>query len=209
MNNDTKSGCLEIVLGGIIFIICPIVLILFCLVFAPIEIKAFLFVWIIFVILCNAFIIDKATRIVFSIVPTVIFAFSSAAWYADDVLDGFYGGGGLGDTMGMFLAVCAALVPLMLIGQAIKATLERKKQEKKKTDEIKQTILSIEKEIVQIKMQLQNRRTTVQLLNLLRDCGGQIELIKSHPSVDNIYELNSNMVIKQEQIQKLQVQLKQ
>ena len=57
-------------------------------------------------------------------------------------------------------------------------------------------------------MQLQNRRTTVHLLNLLGNCGGQIDSIKSHPSVDNIYELNNNIVIKQKQIQMLQAQLK-
>ena len=84
----------------------------------------------------------------------------------------------------------------------------QQEKEKKKTDEIKQKISSIEQEIIHIKMQLQNRRTTVQLLNLLGNCGGQIDSIKSHPSVDNIYELNNNIVIKQKQIQKLQAQLK-
>lgn len=211
MKNDTKGGCLAIVLGGILFILGPIVVILYGLISAPIGMKVFLLAWIIFVILCNAFINDKSTRIALSIIPTVIYAFSFAAWYADDVLDGYYGGGGLGDTIGMFVLACATLVPLMLIGQAIKSTLEQKKQEqeKKKTDEIKHTISSIEKEILQIKMQLQNRRTTVQLLDLLGNCGGQIEMIKRHPSVDNIYELNKNMVDKQNQIQKLQAQLKQ
>lgn len=210
MNNDNKGGCLAIVLGGILFILGPIVVILYGLISAPIGMKVFLLSWIIAVVLCNTFISDKSTRITLSIIPTVIYAFSFAAWYADDVLDGYYGGGGLGDTIGMFLLACATLVPLMLIGQAIRSTLEQKKQEKekKKTDEIKQKISSIEQEIIHIKMQLQNRRTTVHLLNLLGNCGGQIDSIKSHPSVDNIYELNNNIVIKQKQIQMLQAQLK-
>lgn len=211
MNNDTKGGCLAIVLGGILFILGPIVVILYGLISAPIGMKVFLLAWMLFVILCNTFISDKSTRIALSIIPTVIYAFSFAAWYANDVLDGYYGRGGLGDTIGMFLLACATLVPLMLIGQAIKGTLERKKQEheKKKTDEIKQTISSVEGEILQIKMKLQNRRITVHLLDLLGNCGGQIEMIKTHPGVDNIYELNNNMVEKQTQIQELQAKLKQ
>ena len=132
MNNDNKGGCLAIVLGGILFILGPIVVILSGLISAPIGMKVFLLAWIIAVVLCNTFISDKSTRITLSIIPTVIYAFSFAAWYADDVLDGYYGGGGLGDTIGMFLLACATLVPLMLIGQAIRSTLEQKSKRKKK-----------------------------------------------------------------------------
>ena len=41
MNNDTKGGCLAIVLGGILFILGPIVVILYGLISAPIEMKVF------------------------------------------------------------------------------------------------------------------------------------------------------------------------
>ena len=132
MNNDNKGGCLAIVLGGILFILGPIVVILYGLISAPIGMKVFLLAWIIAVVLCNTFISDKSTRITLSIIPTVIYAVSFAASYADDGLDGYYGGGGLGDTIGMFLLACATLVPLMLIGQAIRSTLEQKSKRKKK-----------------------------------------------------------------------------
>ena len=86
MNNDTKGGCLAIVLGGILFILGPIVVILYGLISAPIGMKVFLLAWMLFVILCNTFISDKSTRIALSIIPTVIYAFSFAAWYANDAV---------------------------------------------------------------------------------------------------------------------------
>jgi len=125
MNNDNKDRCFTIVVGGV-FILCPIIVVLYGLVFTPIKMKVFLLVWMLFVILCNTFESDNLTRIVLSIMPTMIYAFSFATWYADDVLDGYYGGGGLGDTIGMFFSVWITLVPLMLIGAWFRASIERK-----------------------------------------------------------------------------------
>lgn len=209
MNNDNKGGCLAIILGGILFILGPIVLILYGLFSAPMGLKMFLCVWIVLVTLCFAFIQDKTTKITISIIPTVIYAFSFASWYADDVLDGYYGGGGLGDTIGMFLLPFATLVPLMLIGNWIRAAIERKKQSvhQEKIRKLTESILSKRKELHLIDEQLNKRNRIDSFISLLSSCGAETNGIARHPKVSSIIQLSKERGQVIDEIKKLEDEL--
>lgn len=188
MNNDTKGGCLAIVLGGIVFILGPIVVILYGLISAPIGMKVFLLAWIIFVIVCNAFISDKSTRIALSIIPTVIYAFSFATWYADDVLEGYFGGGGLGDTIGMFLLACITVVPLIIIGNWFRSANEAKRQERqqKKIQLITDAIHGKRNDLRILNESLIRKGRIDTLINLLSICGAETQALKSHSMIADV-----------------------
>ena len=79
MNDDTKKGCLIVVIFLLVVVFGPIFFVLEILATAPTEAKIFMMVWVLFVIVCSAFITDNATRITICIIPTVIFAFAYVA----------------------------------------------------------------------------------------------------------------------------------
>lgn len=191
MNNENKGGCLAIILGCILFILGPLVLILYGLFSAPMSLKVFLCIWIVLVTVCFAFIQDKTTKITISIIPTFIYAVSFASWYAEDVLEGYYGGGGLGDTIGMFLLPFATLVPLMLIGNWIGTAIDRKKLSirQEKIRKLNESILSKRKELHLIDEQLNKRSSIDSLISLLSSCGAETTGIERNPKVSNIIQL--------------------
>ena len=81
MNNDAKSGCIAGIIGGLLFIVGPIVLILYGLIFAPLGMKIFLFIWLTLCLLCFSFIKDKPTKLGITLFVTFIYAISFAVWY--------------------------------------------------------------------------------------------------------------------------------
>lgn len=191
MNNDTKSGFIAVIIGGLLFVVGPIVLILYGLISAPLGMKTFLFIWLILCLLCFSFIKDKPAKLGITLSVTFIYAISFAIWYAEEELDGYLGGGGLGDTIGMFLIPFATLVPLYSIGAWINSKLEQNKKDRMNrqisalTNELaarQQTIKNIEKE-------LNGRRKFFSLFSLLEMSGAELTQIKANDKVNNIAEL--------------------
>lgn len=208
MNSDNKGGCLAIALGGILFILCPIVMIIFGLIYTPLEMKVFLLIWIAIIILCYTFINDKATKITISIIPTVIYAFSFASWYVNDVLNGYYGNGGLGNTIGTFLMPFMTLVPLYLIGTWIHTIIDEKKKAKiqKEIDVLNKELTICQSNIKKINLELKDRKKLTTLFLLFDICGADLSQIRLHPKVNNITELTT--VLRQEEKKMIEVKAK-
>lgn len=133
MNN--KPGCFAILIGIVLFILGPIMLLIESLFIATPEIRTFCIVWLIGVLLCYTFIREKTIKIVITSIPTLIYSIMIAEWYGNDVLDGYYGGGGGGETIGMALMPFATLVSLYFIGNAIAAKLSAIKAQKQASKE--------------------------------------------------------------------------
>ena len=133
MNN--KPGCFAILIGIVLFILGPIMLLIESLFTATPEIRTFCIVWLIGVLLCYTFIREKTIKIVITSIPTLIYSIMIAEWYGNDVLDGYYGGGGGGETIGMALMPFATLVSLYFIGNAIASKLYAVKIQKHSSNE--------------------------------------------------------------------------
>lgn len=126
MNND-KQGCFAIIIGVFLFVMCPIVLLIYGLSATPIALKIGLLVWVLFSTFCFTFLKEKSSKIGLSLFGTFIYAVIFISWYTEDVLRGDFGDGGLGGAIGMFMMPFATLVPLFFLGTWLKCVIDSKK----------------------------------------------------------------------------------
>lgn len=125
--NDNKQGCVAIVIGILLFVLCPIVLLLYGLSATPLGLKIGLMVWLIFSVSCFTFFKEKSGKWGLSLFGTFIYAIIFVSWFVEDELDGYFGNGGLGDAIGMFMMPFATLVPLYFLGSWLQSVIDNKK----------------------------------------------------------------------------------
>ena len=125
--NDNKQGCFAIVIGILLFVICPIVLLLYGFSATPISLKIGLLIWLIFSVSCFTFLKEKSGKLGMSLLGTFIYAIVFVSWFVEDELDGYFGNGGLGDAIGMFMMPFATLVPLYFLGSWLQGVIDNQK----------------------------------------------------------------------------------
>ena len=211
MNNDSKSGLIAIVIGGLLFVVCPIVLILFGLFSTPVSLKIFLLLWLLICLMTFTFVKDKSIKLGITLPVTIIYAFSFAIWYAEDELDGYFGGGGLGDTIGMFLAPFASLVPIYFLGSWIKSRIDEKKKNKinKKIDILNNELITCQQIIKNVEKELNGRQKFFSLFSLLEFCGAELTQIKTNNNVNNMTKLTEKLKEQENKIKDINNEIKQ
>ena len=213
MNQNDNSGCSSIfvvILGIVLFIIGPIVTTISVIVSVPVGIKVFYFLWLLFCLAIYTFIADGKTAFGICCIPTLIYGIVHASWYAEYELEGYYGGGGLGDTIGIALMPFAILLPMYFIGSFLRKKYTERKQAKigTKIKLLQESIKQHKNSIVALENKIAKKHRTINVLQLVRMCGGATTIIESNQEVANMHLVIDEIKKHKEAIIQLQQTIK-
>lgn len=212
MNQNDNSGCSSIfvvILGIVLFIIGPIVTTISVIISVPVEIKVFYFLWLLFCLAIYTFVSDGKAAFGICCVPTLIYGIVHASWYAEYELEGYYGGGGLGDTIGIVLMPFAILVPLYFFGNIFKKKYEQHKQAKveAKIKILQDNISHHQRCIVDLESKVSRHRKVIDFLQLIRVCGGITTGIEDREEISDVQQYLLEIKDHKDKINEIAIQL--
>lgn len=207
--NDNKKSCIVIAICGLLFVLSPIALISYGLILAPVGLKIFFVIWILIVLGCFSFIKENSIKFACSLLVTLVYSLSLATWYAEDVLDGYFGNGGLGDTIGTFLLTFFTLIPLYLAGTSIRGKINEIKSAKiqKQLDTLNIELSVYQSNIKKIELDLKGRKKFVSLLSLMDMCGADSSQIRTNQKINNISVLTTALYQEKKKIEEVKAKI--
>ena len=193
--NDNKKSCIAIAICGFIL--------------APVGLKIFFVIWILIVLGCFSCIKENSIKFACSLLVTLVYSLSLATWYAEEVLDGYFGNGGLGDTIGTFLLTFFTLIPLYLAGTSIRKKFIEIKIAKtqKQLDALNIELSVYQSNIKKIELDLKGRKKFISLLSLMDMCGADSSHIRTNQKINNISVLTTALNQEKQKIEKVKAKI--
>ena len=211
MNNSSGSGgCFAMIVCGILFILGPIVVLLYGFSCEEVYIRWSCLVWLVILACLFAFIRDNTSKFTLGALTCLVYAIIFCSYYSEYEVRGDYSDGGLGDLIGFFLFPFTMLVPMYFFGEMISAKIERKRQEKResKAKKIELQINACRDEMEKMEKNIKDRKHTLKLIHLFKECGADTKNIMENSeflSIENTYIMIED---KKKTLKELQTKLK-
>lgn len=210
-NNSQSAGesCFMTIIVIIYLVLCPFLMTIMALTSAYNPIIISYLVVMVFMICCFSFIPDKVMKYIVAGLAALIFAVIFCSWYSTYELKGDYSDGGLGDLLCFFFCSFSLMAPCHLLGTYIEKTIHKMKIQKSefKNGKICDKILELKKANEELSRKITNHKTELKLINLIEECGGDIDSIAANKRFSEIIDIEESISNNNNRIEKLKKML--
>lgn len=204
-NSSGWNSCLAVVIGGILFVLWPILITVISIACEQTYIRWSFGIWILVLVITFVSFEDNATKFGIGALECFIYAMIFCSWYSEYELRGDYSDGGLGDLMGMFLGVFTMLVPMYFIGNIIIGKIENQKQKKREQQIIllNKQISECNTDISKMEKAIRDKKSALKTIKLLDICGARTKEVSNNSEFRTIEIMYRDIEMKKHNLEEM------
>lgn len=208
-NSSGGGGCSAIFYGVFVFVVIPIVSLVYSLWETPTFIKVSYVIWIVGSLAATSLLKGFAAKFGVAGTITLIYAMEFCAWYSENVLSEKQDDGGFTDAIFVFFCICLTLVTIGALGLFIEDKIDDRKSELKheKIKKLEKKIEQCNNEIEAMEASIHDRRKALKVVRIISLCGGDTSAIEANPAFAEIRTLSDTIEKKRMDVERFTLEL--